>query len=148
MMAIVISHTKVVAKRGVYSTMAEPKLTKLELQIMETLWTQGESSIREIQEAFPAKGRPAYTTIQTTVYRLEGKKVVQRIRKVGNFHIFAASVSRDAAQRRLVDDLLALFGGRTQPVMAHLLESGKLTLEDIKEAKKTLKRLERKDKPQ
>jgi len=128
--------------------MAGPKLTKLELQIMETLWTQGESSIREIQEAFPAKGRPAYTTIQTTVYRLEAKNVVQRIRKVGNFHIFAASVSRDAAQRRLIDDLLALFGGRTQPVMAHLIESGKLTLEDVKEAEKALKRLERRDKAQ
>lgn len=120
--------------------MAGPRLTKLELQIMETLWTQGESSIREIREAFPAKGRPAYTTIQTTVYRLEGKDVVRRIRKVGNFHIFAASVSRDAAQRRLVDDLLALFGGRTQPVMAHLIESGKLTLEDVKEAERALKR--------
>jgi len=128
--------------------MAGPKLTKLELQIMETLWTQGESSIREIQEAFPAKGRPAYTTVQTTVYRLEAKNVVQRIRKVGNFHIFAASVSRDAAQRRLIDDLLALFGGRTQPVMAHLIESGKLTLEDVKEAEKALKRLERRDKAQ
>jgi BlaI family penicillinase repressor len=126
--------------------MAGPKLTKLELQIMETFWTRGESSIREIQEAVPAKGRPAYTTIQTTVYRLEAKKVVQRIRKVGNFHIFAASVSRDAAQRRLVDDLLALFGGRTQPVMAHLIESGKLTLEDVKEAEKALKRLKRSDK--
>ena len=128
--------------------MAGPKLTKLELQIMETLWTRGESSIREIQEAFPAKGRPAYTTVQTTVYRLEAKNVVQRIRKVGNFHIFAASVSRDAAQRRLIDDLLALFGGRTQPVMAHLIESGKLTLEDVKEAEKALKRLERRDKAQ
>ena len=131
-----------------YGTMAGPKLTKLELQIMETLWTQGESSIREIQEAFPAKGRPAYTTVQTTVYRLEAKNVVQRIRKVGNFHIFAASVSRDAAQRRLIDDLLALFGGRTQPVMAHLIESGKLTMEDVKEAEKALKRLERRDKAQ
>jgi BlaI family transcriptional regulator, penicillinase repressor len=128
--------------------MGGPRLTKLELQIMETLWTQGESSIREIQEAFPAKGRPAYTTIQTTVYRLESKEVVQRIRKVGNFHIFAASVSRDAAQRRLVDDLLALFGGRTQPVMAHLIESGKLTMEDVKEAEKALKRLERRDRGQ
>lgn len=121
------------------------RLTKLEMQIMETLWTQGDSSIREIQEAFPAKGRPAYTTIQTTVYRLESKEVLQRIRKVGNFHIFAAKVSRAAAQRKLVDDLLALFGGRTQPVMAHLIESGRLTLEDVKEAEKALKRLARKD---
>ena len=127
--------------------MAAPKLTALELKIMETLWTRGEVSIRELQDAFPAKGRPAYTTVQTTVYRLETKKVVRRVRKVGNFHIFAAAVSRDAAQRRLVDDLLALFGGRTQPVMAHLIESGKLTLEDVKEAEKTLRKLEREAKP-
>ena len=131
---------------GVQREMAGPRLTKLELEIMETLWSQGESSIREIQEAFPAKGRPAYTTIQTTVYRLEAKEVVRRVKKVGNFHIFAATVSRNAAQRRLVDDLLALFGGRSQPVMAHLIESGQLTLEDVKEAEKILRRLERKDK--
>ena len=128
--------------------MTEPKLTKLELQIMEALWTRGKAAIREIQEAFPEKDRPAYTTIQTTVYRLEGKKAVRRIRKVGNFHIFEAAISRDAAQRKLIDDLLALFGGRTQPVMAHLIESGKLTLEDVKEAEKTLRKLERKDKSQ
>ena len=127
--------------------MAEAKLSKLEFQIMEALWTQGEASIREIQETFPAKRRPAYTTIQTTVYRLEAKNIVHRVRKVGNFHIFAAAVSRSAAQRRLIDDLLALFGGRTQPVMAHLIESGKLTLEDVKEAEKALRQMERKDKP-
>jgi BlaI family transcriptional regulator, penicillinase repressor len=126
--------------------MAEPKLTKLELQIMETLWNRGNASIREIQDAFPEKSRPAYTTIQTTVYRLEGKKAVRRVKKVGNFHIFAAVISRSAAQRRLVDDLLALFGGSSQPVMAHLIESGKLTLEDVKEAEKTLRKLARKDK--
>lgn len=126
--------------------MPEAKLSKLEFQIMEALWTQGEASIREIQETFPAKRRPAYTTIQTTVYRLEAKNIVRRVKKVGNFHVFAAAVSRSAAQRRLVDDLLALFGGRTQPVMAHLIESGKLTLEDVKEAEKTLRQLERKDK--
>ena len=125
--------------------MAGPKLAKLELQIMETLWTRGSASIREIQEAFPEKGRPAYTTIQTTVYRLEAKKAVRRVKKVGNFHIFEAAVSRDAAQRKLIDDMLALFGGRTQPVMAHLIESGQLTLEDVKEAEKTLRKLERKD---
>ncbi|MGD0011249.1 MAG: BlaI/MecI/CopY family transcriptional regulator [Terriglobia bacterium] len=124
--------------------MAEPKLTKLEFQIMEALWTRGEASIREIQEAFPEENRPAYTTIQTTVYRLEGKKALRRAKKVGNFHIFKAAISRHAAQRRLIDDLLALFGGRTQPVMAHLIESGKLTLEDVKEAKKTLRKLEKK----
>jgi BlaI family penicillinase repressor len=126
--------------------MTKPKLTKLELQIMEALWTRSNASIREIQESFPEKGRPAYTTIQTTVYRLEGKKAVRRIKKVGNFHVFEAAVSRDAAQRKLVDDLLALFGGSTQPVMAHLIESGKLTLEDVKEAEKILRKLARKDK--
>jgi BlaI family transcriptional regulator, penicillinase repressor len=124
---------------------AEPKFTKLELQIMEALWTQGRASIRDIQETFPEKHRPAYTTVQTTVYRLEAKKAVRRVKKVGNFHIFEAAVSRTAAQRRLVDDMLALFGGRTQPVMAHLIESGKLTLEDVKEAEKILRRLARKD---
>jgi predicted transcriptional regulator len=127
--------------------MTLPKLTKLELQIMEALWTRGEASIREIQEDFPEKKRPAYTTIQTTVYRLEAKKAVRRVKKVGNFHIFEAAVSRNAAQRRLIDDLLALFGGRTQPVMAHLIESGKLTLEDVKEAESLLRQLARKDKP-
>jgi predicted transcriptional regulator len=126
--------------------MARPKLTKLELQIMDALWTRGSASIREIQETFPQKDRPAYTTIQTTVYRLEGKKAVRRVKKVGNFHVFEAAVSRDAAQRKLVDDLLALFGGSTQPVMAQLIESGKLTLQDVKEAEKILRRLARKDK--
>ena len=128
--------------------MAQPKLTKLELQIMEALWIQGTASIREIQETFPEIDRPAYSTIQTTVYRLEGKKAVRRVKKVGNFHIFEATVSRNAAQRRLIDELLALLGGHTQPAMAHLIESGKLTLDDVKEAGKTLRRLERKDKSQ
>ena len=126
--------------------MASPKLTKLELQIMETLWSQGNASIREIQEGFPEKDRPAYTTIQTTVYRLEAKKAVRRVRKVGNFHIFEPAISRDAAQRKLIDELLALFGGRTQPVMAHLIETGKLTLDDVREAEKTLRKLEKRDK--
>jgi len=124
--------------------MPGPRLSKLELQIMDTLWTNGEASIREVQEAFPEKKRPAYTTIQTTIYRLEGKGVVRRVKKVGNFHIFAATVSREAAQRRLVDDLLALFGGRSQPVMAHLIESGKLTMADVKAAEETLRSLEKK----
>jgi BlaI family penicillinase repressor len=132
--------------RVVEDAMTEPKLTKLELQIMEVLWTQDQVSIREIQEAFPEKHRPAYTTIQTTVYRLEAKKAVRRIKKVGNFHIFEAAVSRNAAQRKLIDDLLALFGDHTQPVMAHLIESGKLTLKDVKEAEKLLRKLARKDK--
>lgn len=126
--------------------MPSPKLTKLELQIMETLWTRSSASIREIQEEFPEKDRPAYTTIQTTVYRLEAKKAVRRVKKVGNFHIFEAAVSRDAAQRKLIDELLALFGGRTQPVMAHLIETGRLTLDDVREAEKTLRQLEKKDK--
>ncbi len=126
--------------------MPQTKLSKLELQILEALWSHGKASIREIQEAFPEKGRPAYTTIQTTVYRLEAKKAVRRVRKVGNFHIFEAAVSRNAAQRKLIDDLLALFGGATQPVMAHLIESGRLTLDDVREAEKTLRQLERKEK--
>ena len=128
--------------------MAKPRLTKLELQIMEALWTHDRASIREIQETFPEKGRPAYTTIQTIVYRLETKKAVRRVKKVGNFHIFEAAISRDVAQGRLIDDLLALFGGRTQPVMARLVESGRLTLADVKEAERTLRKLARKDTPQ
>ena len=121
--------------------MAQRKLTSFELQIMQALWERGSASIREIQEAFPEKNRPAYTTVQTTVYRLEGKKSLRRVKKVGNFHIFEPSISRDSVQRRFIDDLLALFGGRTQPVMAHLIESGKLSLEDVKEAERTLRKL-------
>ena len=126
--------------------MTNPKLTKLELQIMDALWTRGKASIREIQEAFPEENRPAYTTIQTMVYRLEAKKAVKRVGKIGNFHVFEAAVSRNSAQRKLIDDLLAVFGGRTQPVMAHLIESGKLTLEDVKDAEKLLRQLEKKEK--
>lgn len=126
--------------------MPQTKLSKLEFQIMETLWNRGGSSIRELQESFPEKKRPAYTTVQTTVYRLEGKGAVRRVKKVGNFHIFEAVLSRDAAQRRLIDELLAVFGGRTQPVMAHLIESGKLTMSDVKEAEKMLCQLETKEK--
>ena len=126
--------------------MANPKkLTKLEMLIMETLWNKGAASIREIQEAFPERGRPAYTTIQTTVYRLEFKKVVRRSAKVSNAHIFEPVVSRNAAQRRLIDDLVALFGGRAQPIMAHLIESGTLTMADVREAEKTLKKLARQE---
>src|ERR1700722_14521082 len=128
--------------------MADPKLSNLELQIMEKLWTLGNSSIREIQEAFPEKGRPGYTTIQMTIYRMEVKKVVRRVKKVGNFHVFDALVSRDAAQQRLVDELVSLFGGRTQLVMTHLVKSGKLRLEDVKEAEKELRKLDGKDKSQ
>src|SRR5215813_10949744 len=121
--------------------MALPKLTKLELQIMEALWTRGPCSVREIQESFPAKKRPAYTTVQTTVYRLEAKKVLRRTRKIATALIFEAAVSREAAQRRLVDELLGLFGGRSRPIMAHLIESGTLTLEDVREAEKSLLKL-------
>ena len=126
--------------------MTLPKLTKLELQIMEVLWDRGATSIREVQEAFPERGRPAYTTIQTTVYRMEKKKVVHRAKKISNAHIFEPIISRHAAQRRLIDELLGLFGGRTQPVMAHLIESGRLTLEDLREAEKTMRSLQKKEK--
>jgi BlaI family transcriptional regulator, penicillinase repressor len=126
--------------------MATPKFSKLELQIMQALWDRGAISIREIQEAFPAPDLPSYTTVQTTVYRLEGKKAVRRVRKIGNAHIFEAVVSRDAAQNRLIDDLLGLFGGRTQPIMAHLVESGKLTLDDVKEAQSALRKLAKEEK--
>jgi BlaI family penicillinase repressor len=118
-----------------------PRLTKLELQIMETLWSRGALSVREIQEVFAERDRPAYTTVQTMVYRLESKKAIRRVKKIGNAHIFEAVVSRRAAQRRLIDELLDFFGGSSQPVMAHLIESGSLTLEDVKEAEQTLKKL-------
>jgi BlaI family transcriptional regulator, penicillinase repressor len=125
---------------------APPRLSRLELKIMEALWTRGPSAVREIQEAFPEKSRPAYTTVQTMVYRLEAKKVIRRVKKIGNAHIFEAVISRSAAHRRLIDELLAFFGGRTQPIMAHLIESGRLTLEDVREAEQTLRKLARKDK--
>jgi predicted transcriptional regulator len=125
---------------------ALPRLTKLELQIMEALWTGGALSVREIQESFAGKDRPAYTTVQTMVYRLEAKKAVRRVRKIGNAHIFEAVVTRGAAQRRFVDELLAFFGGRIQPVVAHLIESGNLTLDDVKEAEQTLRKLQRQEK--
>jgi BlaI family penicillinase repressor len=125
--------------------MLKPKLTKLELQIMEALWGRGTASIREIQEAFPARERPAYTTIQTTVYRLEAKGAVRRIKKISNAHIFEAVVSRHPAQGRLIDELLGLFGGRTQPIIAHLIESGKFTIEDVREAENYLQVIREKD---
>ena len=118
--------------------MKPPKLTKLELEIMEVLWTRGPCAIREIQEAFPKRNRPAYTTIQTTVYRLEGKKTLHRVRKISHAHIFEALISRSAAQSRLIDDLLALFGDRLQPVMAHLIDSKRFTLNDVREAERAL----------
>ena len=125
--------------------MAKPRLSKLELQIMDALWTRGALSVREIQEAFVEKNRPAYTTVQTMVYRLEAKKAIRRVKKIGNAHIFEAAVTRASAQRRLIDELLAFFGGRSQPVMAHLIETGKLTLEDVQQAEQTLRKLAKKD---
>ena len=116
------------------------RLSRLELRIMEVLWSQGARAIREIQEAFPEPGRPAYTTIQTTVYRLEEKGALRRVRKIGNAHIFEAAVARQAAHRRLMDEWLGLFGGRTQPVMAHWIETGQLTLDDIRAAEEELRR--------
>ncbi len=122
--------------------MAAIKLTPLEMRIMEALWSLGASSVREIQETFPAAERPAYTTVQTVVYRLEEKGALRRSKKISNAHIFEATLSRHDAQGRLIDELLSLFGGRTQPVMAHLVESGKLTLDDVNEAKRLLKQKE------
>jgi predicted transcriptional regulator len=119
---------------------AARRLTRLELRIMDVLWTHGTASVREVQEAFPEADRPAYTTIQTTMYRLESKRAIRRIKKISNAHIFEAVITRGAAQRRLVDELLSLFGGRPQPVMAHLIESGRLTIDDLREAEKTLRR--------
>jgi predicted transcriptional regulator len=116
------------------------KLSRLELKIMEALWQQGAASVREIQEALPAKGRPAYTTVQTVLTRLEAKAAVRRAKKISNAHIYEAVVTRGATQRRLVDELLAFFGGRTAPLMSHLIESGQLTLKDVEEARKAMKK--------
>jgi len=125
--------------------MKRPKLTKLELQILEALWAREKASIREIQEAFP-EPHPAYTTIQTTVYRLEGKRAVRRVRKIGNAHIFEPSVPRDVARLRLLDEILSFFGGRAQPMMAQLAEAGKLTRDDVRELEKTIEQLEQRKK--
>jgi len=127
--------------------LASPRLTPLELQIMEVLWTHGPSAVREVQERFPEESRPAYTTIQTVMYRLETKKVAHRTRKIGNAHIFEATVGRAAAQRRLVSDVLGLFGGKAQPMMAHLIQMGELTLDDVREAERLLREAEEKGKP-
>ena len=124
--------------------MAFPKLSKLELQIMDTLWTRGECSIREIQEAFPEKNRPGFTTVQTMVYRLEAKKALRCTKRIGKANIFEAAISRRAIQGRMIDELLRLFGGK--PVMAHIVKSGQLTLEDVKEAEQELRRMARKEK--
>jgi BlaI family transcriptional regulator, penicillinase repressor len=128
--------------------MTRPKLTPLEFQIMKIFWDRGAVAIREVQEAFPEDDRPAYTTVQTTIYRLEAKNAVRRVRKISNAHIFEALISRTAEQNRLIGELLGLFGGRPKLVMAHLVESGKLTLDDIKEAEKALRKHSRKEKAQ
>src|SRR5579862_2185009 len=125
--------------------MIHPKLSKLELQILEALWSHRKASIREIQEAFP-KPRPAYTTIQTTIYRLEGKRALRRVRKIGNADIFEPIVARDVTRHKLLDEILSFFGGRAQPMMAQLAEAGKLTLDDVRELEKTIKKLDRQQK--
>jgi predicted transcriptional regulator len=128
--------------------MPKPKLTKLELQVLEALWQKGTCSVREIQETFPEPGRPAYTTVQTVVYRLERKRALRCVKRISNANIFEAVISRNDAQRRVVDELLSVFGGRARLVMAHLVESGELTLEDIQEAEKALQQPRGKDKSQ
>jgi len=128
--------------------MASTKLTKLELQIMEAFWTRGACSVREVQEAFPESSRPAYTTVQTTIYRLERKKALRCVKRISNANIFEAAISRADAQRRLIDELLALLGGRGKLVMAHLVETGEITLDDVKEAEKALRKSSRRDKSQ
>jgi len=126
---------------------ASPRLTKLELQIMDAFWERGAVSVRDVQESFPEKTRPAYTTVQTIVTRLEAKKAIRRVKKIGNAHIFEPVISRTAAHRRLIDELLSLFGGRSQPLVAHLIEAGKLTLDDVKDAQEMLRRMQTKEKP-
>ena len=116
-----------------------PRLSNLEMQILEQLWEHGASSVREIQERFPARKRPAYTTVQTMLSRLEAKKAVRRAKKIATAFIFEATIPRDAARRRLIDDFLAVFGGEPQPIMAHLIESGRLTLDDVKDAERQLR---------
>lgn len=129
-------------------TMPSSRLTKLEMRVLEALWQKGACSVREIQETFPEPGRPAYTTVQTTVYRLERKKALRCVKRISNANIFEAVVSRKDAQRRLIDDLLALLGGGGKLVMAHLVEAGKVTLADVKEAEKVLRESPKKEKPQ
>jgi BlaI family penicillinase repressor len=125
-----------------------PKLSRLELRIMDTLWTRGPSSVRELLEAFPEPERLAYTTVQTVVYRLEAKKAIRRIAKVGNAHVFEPMVSRSSAQHRLIDDLVALFGGKRLPIVTHLIESGRLTPEEVREARRALRSLSKKERSQ
>jgi predicted transcriptional regulator len=120
--------------------MSQKRLSRLELRIMEVLWKHGASSVREVQERLPEKGRPAHTTVQTILTRLEAKAAVRRAKKISNAHIYEPVITRSATQRLLVDELLAFFGGRAAPLVSHLIESGQLTLQDVEEARKTLKK--------
>ena len=123
--------------------MAFPRLSRFELQIMETLWTRGACSVRELQETFPEKDRPAFTTVQTMVSRLEAKKAVRLTKRIGKANIFEAAISRKRAQGRLIDELLSLFGSK--PVMAHMVRTGQLTLEDVKEAEQEIRKLAKRE---
>ena len=116
-----------------------PRLSRLDLQILDVLWARGQASVREIQEGFP-EPRPAYTTVQTTVYRLEAKGALRRTRKIGNAHIFQPLVARDVARHRLIDTILSFFGGRPQPMMQQLVEAGKLTLDDVRDLEKAIRK--------
>lgn len=123
--------------------MASPRLSRLEFQIMETLWTRGACSVRELQEAFPEKDRPAFTTVQTVVSRLEAKKAVRLTKRIGKANIFEAAISRKRAQGRLIDELLSLFGSK--PVVAHMVKTGQLTSEVVKEAERELRKLDKQE---
>jgi BlaI family penicillinase repressor len=125
--------------------MNPPRLSRRELLIMEALWKHGACSVREIQETFPVKAQPAYTTVQTMIARLEAKQAVRKVKKIGNAHIFEAVVTRSVAQRRLVDEMLGLFGGRIAPFMSHLVDTGRLTLQDVEEARAAIKKNQRKE---
>jgi BlaI family penicillinase repressor len=125
--------------------MTRPDLTRLELQILEKFWDRGNASIREVQQAFP-EPRPAYTTIQTTVYRMEARGVLRRVRKISNAHIFEPAIARDLARHHLLDEILSFFGGKAQPMMAQLAESGRLTMDDVRELEKTIRRVEQQKK--
>jgi BlaI family penicillinase repressor len=120
--------------------MSQPRLSRLELRIMEALWKHGAASVREVQQSLPEKGRPAHNTVQTVLTRLEAKKAVRRAKKISNAHIYEPMVTRGATQRLLVDELLAFFGGRAAPLVSHLIDSGQLSLQDVEEARKALKK--------
>jgi BlaI family transcriptional regulator, penicillinase repressor len=125
--------------------MSQPRLSRLELRIMEALWKLGTASVREIQEGLPEKGRPAHNTVQTVLTRLEAKKAVRRAKKISNAHIYEPMITRGATQRLLVDELLAFFGGRAAPLVSHLIDCGQLTAQDVDEARKTLRKAIKRD---